>query len=268
MATKKRKKRSSAKRALRMLVLIAAVMIVLLIVLLLAWGVKKVVFKPQNSDPATTTTTTATTTTQPTALYVDGHYVQQEVPAWNLRLVNGWNTLSSDYPFEENLTSQFGSNLRYDSRAADALQQMLNAGAAYGLRPVSLFRAYDHQVTLFNREVNEWKALGYSQADAEAKASTEVARPGTSEHHLGLAADILSNGIYSLETSFEDTDAFAWLQAHCAEYGFILRYPKDKEEITGVIYEPWHYRYVGVEAATEIMSRGICLEEYLAETYG
>jgi hypothetical protein len=68
------------------------------------------------------------------------------------------------------LTSQFGSNLRYDSRAADALQQMLNAGAAYGLRPVSLFRAYDHQVTLFNREVNEWKALGYSQADAEAKA--------------------------------------------------------------------------------------------------
>ena len=268
MASKKRKKRSSAKRAMRILLLVAVLMIVLLGIALLIWGVKNVLSRGSGDNNPTTTTAPTTTTTHPTALYVDGHYVQQEVPAWNLRLVNGWNVLSADYPYEEHLTNQFGSALRYDSRAADALQQMMNAGAAYGLRPVSLFRAYDHQVSLFNREVNEWKSLGYNQADAEAKASTEVARPGTSEHHLGLAADILSSGIYSLEESFEDTDAFAWLYAHCAEYGFILRYPKDKEHITGVIYEPWHYRYVGVEAATEIMSRGLCLEEYLAETYG
>jgi LAS superfamily LD-carboxypeptidase LdcB len=92
-----------------------------------------------------------------------------------------------------------------------------------------------------------------------------VARPGTSEHHVGLAVDILGSGYYSLEQSFENTAAFKWLKAHCAEYGFILRYPKEKEHITGVIYEPWHYRYVGVDVAKEIMSRNITLEEYLEE---
>lgn len=123
------------------------------------------------------------------------------------------------------------------------------------------------QITLYNRQVSQWLNRGYSQAEAEAKAATVVARPGTSEHHVGLAADVLGSGYASLEESFENTPAFAWLKAHCAEYGFILRYPKEKEDITGVIYEPWHYRYVGVEAATEIMRRGITLEEYLEEKY-
>ena len=191
--------------------------------------------------------------------------MQTSVPAWNLRLVNSWNALPADYGYEEHLTNEFGNSLLFDARAATALREMLNAGSAYGLRAASLFRPYELQVTLFNRKVNTYLGRGYSQAEAEAKAATVVARPGTSEHHLGLAADILSTGIYSLEQSFENTDAFRWLKAHCAEYGFILRYPKDKEDITGVIYEPWHYRYVGVEAATVIMSRGISLEEYLAE---
>ncbi len=215
---------------------------------------------------ATTTTAAATTTT--TAVSPAGHYVQTDVPAWNLRLVNGWNPLPADYPYEAQLTNTFGNSLLFDARAATALRQMLDAGSAYGLRAASLFRPYELQVTLFNRKVNTYLNRGYSQTEAEAKAATVVARPGTSEHHLGLAADILSTGIYSLEQSFENTDAFRWLKEHCAEYGFILRYPKEKEDITGVIYEPWHYRYVGVEAATVIMSRGISLEEYLAETYG
>ncbi len=268
MATKKRKT-NATKRAVRALLAVAAVMIALLGVLLLLWGIKRVLPLGGTKEPSPTAiATTSATATKPTALYVDGHYVQQSVPSWNLQLVNGWNPLPADHDYEANLTNEFGSSLLFDTRAATALREMLNAGAAYGLRPVSLFRPYDLQVTLFNREVNEWKSRGYSQTEAEAKASTEVARPGTSEHHMGLAADILSNGVYSLEESFENTEAFAWLQSHCAEYGFILRYPKEKEDVTGVIYEPWHYRYVGVEAATAIMSRGICLEEYLAETYG
>ncbi len=267
MATKKHKKRSSGKRAMRALLIIAAIMIVVLGMLLVVWGIKHVLSLNGDGNPSTPTTapTTATTATQPTALFVDGHYVQQSVPAWNLQLVNGWNPLPADHDYEANLIA-YGSG-QFDARAAAALREMLSAGAAYGLRPVSLFRSYDLQVSLFNREVNEWKALGYSQADAEKNAATEVARPGTSEHHMGLAADILSDGVYSLEESFENTAAFAWLKAHCAEYGFILRYPKEKEDVTGVIYEPWHYRYVGVEAATDIMARGITLEEYLAEVY-
>ena len=220
----------------------------------------------------TTTKSPTATTTKPTTAATSpdttGRYVQQNVPSWNLRLVNGWNRLSADYPYEANLTSRFGSQKKFDARAADALDDMLKAGSAYGLRADSLFRSYDLQVTLYNRKVNTYLGYGYSQSAAEDKAATIVARPGTSEHHLGLAADILCKNVYSLEESFENTEAFAWLKANCAQYGFILRYPKDKEDVTGVIYEPWHYRYVGVEAATEIMSRGITLEEYLAEKYG
>ncbi|MBE6768984.1 MAG: D-alanyl-D-alanine carboxypeptidase family protein [Ruminococcaceae bacterium] len=266
MAQKKSRKR---RRTARLLLVVAAAVIVILGVILIISALGRVLSSgggDNDTNPTTTASDSTTATTRPTALFVDGHYVQQRIPAWNLQLVNGWNPLPADYGFEDNLVD-FGSGRMFDTRAAEALRQMLAAGGEYGLRPVSLFRAYDHQVKLYNNEVAEWKQAGYSQAEAEQKASTEVARPGTSEHHLGLAADILSDGVYSLEETFENTAAFTWLKEHCAEYGFILRYPKEKEDITGVIYEPWHYRYVGVEAAREIMSRGICLEEYLAEVY-
>ena len=87
-----------------------------------------------------------------------------------------------------------------------------------------------------------------------------IAVPGTSEHSLGLAVDL-----NSLEESFEQTAQFKWLIEHCAEYGFILRYPKDKEDITGISYEPWHYRYVGEDHAAKIMEQGLCLEEYVQQ---
>ena len=90
-----------------------------------------------------------------------------------------------------------------------------------------------------------------------------MARPGTSEHQAGLAVDIVDRSYQVLDHRQETTAVQQWLMAHCAEYGFILRYPSDKSELTGVGYEPWHYRYVGTEAAQAIMERGICLEEYL-----
>lgn len=152
-----------------------------------------------------------------------------------------------------------------DQRAAESYRKMLADGAAYDIRGVSLFRPQSLQESLFNREVNKWKGQGYGQKEAEQKANTIVKRPGYSEHNTGLAADVGGSGNYSLNQNFENTDAYRWLIAHCADYGFILRFPKDKEEITGVIFEPWHYRYVGTEAAKEIMSRGLCLEEYLYE---
>lgn len=93
-----------------------------------------------------------------------------------------------------------------------------------------------------------------------------VKRPGYSEHNCGLALDLGGSGNFKLEEDFAQTPAYSWLIEHCAEYGFILRFPKDKQAETGVIYEPWHYRYVGKEVATEIMSKGLCLEEYLEQT--
>ncbi len=216
---------------------------------------------PTTKKPTTSTTAAPTSTYKPDTT---GHYVQKGEPAWNLRLVNEWNPLPSDYDYEGHLTTYSGSK-KFDERAIDALRQMINAGSAYNLSAASLFRPYDLQVSLFNRQVAKAKSQGYTGAAAEAKAATVVTRPGTSEHHTGLTVDILGSGYSSLEQSFENTPAFAWLKAHCAEYGFILRYPKEKEDITGIIYEPWHYRYVGKEAATEIMSRGLSLEEYLEE---
>ncbi len=161
--------------------------------------------------------------------------------------------------------SKLPNGKEFDSRAIDDLEAMLKAAKADGvnLTVVSAYRSYDYQVGLFNRKVNQYKAKGYNDTDAYNIAKTIVALPGTSEHNLGLAADIVTPSYMTLDDGFENTNAFAWLSTHCAEYGFILRYPKDKGDITGIIYEPWHYRYVGHSAAKEIMEKGICLEEYL-----
>ena len=207
-------------------------------------------------------TTTVTSTAQP--VQPIGHYVQRQAPSWNLLLVNPWNPLPAGYDYNANLAA-YATAKEFDSRAMEALKQMIADGAAYNLSAASLYRTYELQTKLYNDEVARWRNRGYAQTAAEEKAATVVARPGTSEHHTGMAVDILGSGYSSLEESFDRTPAFRWLKEHCAEYGFILRYPKEKEDVTGVIYEPWHYRYVGVEYAREIMSRGLTLEEFLAE---
>ena len=216
------------------------------------------------TPPATTTSTTSTTTAPTVPDPVSAKtYLQPSGAAWNLILVNDYNAVPDGY--EQNTTMEWVSGGQMDTRAADAYRQMLADGAAYDIRGVSLFRPQSLQESLFSREVEKWKGQGYDQEAAEQKANTIVKRPGYSEHNTGLAADVGGSGNYSLNQDFENTDAYRWLIEHCADYGFILRFPKDKEEITGVIFEPWHYRYVGVEAAQEIMSRDLCLEEYQYE---
>ncbi len=219
-----------------------------------------------------TTTTTAATTTHATVADTGDHYVQPEGAAWNLKLANDWNTLPENYDSTFTLVELVPGNTksRFDGRAAEALSEMLAAGNAadpsMDLQLVSCYRSVARQKTLYWNEVDKWKNKGYEQAAAEAKAATVVKRPGQSEHSTGLAADLGGSGNYSLEQSFENTAAFKWLYENCAEYGFILRFPQGKEDITGVIYEPWHYRYVGKEVAKQIMSEKICLEEYLEKT--
>lgn len=217
-----------------------------------------------SSAAATTTTTTTAPPTTTKAQYTDGHYIQPRGGEWSLILVNDWNAMPEEYESTVTLVDYRG-NHQFDSRMVEQLDAMMRAGSSLGLWPVSAYRPYSLQKKLYNQEVNEWKAAGYSQEEAEIKAATVVKRPGTSEHNTGLALDLLGSGYATLTEGFADTQAYAWLQEHCADYGFILRFPKGKEDITGVIYEPWHYRYVGVEHAKEIMSRGLCLEEYLAE---
>lgn len=184
-------------------------------------------------------------------------------PAWNLILVNGEHPLPEDFQIPE--LTQLRNDHAIDSRAYPALQEMMDAARAEGLQPLicSSFRTCDKQEELFSNKVQAYLDQGYSLEEAEESAAHWVARPGTSEHQAGLAVDIVDANYQSLDEQQQETPVQSWLMEHCAEYGFILRYPVDKSELTGVGYEPWHYRYVGEAAAKEIMEQGICLEEYV-----
>lgn len=182
---------------------------------------------------------------------------------WNLMLINHDHPLAQDFTVS---LESVGEGHQVDRRIASELREMLADGKRDGcdILIVSSFRTMEKQTQLYERKVEQMKGQGYSQEKAAEEAGKIVAVPGTSEHQLGLAVDLVDAGYTTLDKHQEQTEGYQWLVRHCAEYGFILRYPNDKTEITGIIYEPWHFRYVGKEAAAEIMEREICLEEYLS----
>lgn len=183
---------------------------------------------------------------------------------WQLTLVNPWNALPADYTIT---CTQLKNGQSVDERCYPDLQAMMDACRAVGLSPVicSSYRSYEKQEQLLQNKIDRLIAQGYSRDTAETEAAKEVALPGTSEHQLGLAVDIVDLNNQNLDRTQEDTEVQKWLMEHSWEYGFILRYPNGKSEITGIIYEPWHYRYVGKDAAKEIYGQEICLEEYLGK---
>lgn len=183
---------------------------------------------------------------------------------WKLCLVNASHPLTA----EPDITlTELRNDQAIDSRAYPDLQEMVDAAREEGLDPLicSSYRTWNEQTLLYERKVSEYIDAGYSRSGAEQAAGEWVAVPGTSEHQLGLALDIVSAGYQHLDEEQENTAEQRWLLQNCWRYGFILRYPPSKSEITGIAYEPWHYRYVGRDAAREIFERGICLEEYLEE---
>lgn len=187
---------------------------------------------------------------------------------WNLTLVNFENPLPEDYAPEE--LAEVDNGYEADSRIADATRQMIADAYSENVRIIALsaFRDYEYQSELYENKVQRLQQeKGYSVDQARDEAKTVVAYPGTSEHQLGLALDLVDARHTKLDQSQENTAAYKWLYEHCDEYGFIVRYPSGKTDITGIIYEPWHFRYVGVEAAKLIMEKGITLEEYLTEYY-
>ena len=181
---------------------------------------------------------------------------------WMLTLVNQENPLDDNYlPKLKSLAN----GLRFDERAIHHLNAMLAVAKEQGLSIVvsSAHRTIEYQRLLFNNHVLSLTASGLNREQAEKEARKSVAYPGTSEHNLGLAVDLVSNEYQLLDEKQAETPEFKWLIEHCAEYGFILRYPNGKEDITGIKYEPWHFRYVGEKAAREIMNKSLSLEEYL-----
>ena len=192
--------------------------------------------------------------------------VQITAPArqqdWRLLLVNAWNLLPESYTVE---LVRLKNGLQVDKRIYDDLNAMLTDCRAAGLEPIvcSAYRTQATQTRLYNNKVSRLRAAGYSLEDAKVEAARWVAPPGTSEHQTGLALDLVSLDYQLLDEKQEQTPEQQWLMAHSWEYGFVLRYPSDKSAITGIGYEPWHYRYVGKEAAKAMYESGQCLEEYV-----
>ncbi len=178
-------------------------------------------------------------------------------------VVNRNYRIPESYEDTVDLVYVCGSGQRLQREVAVHYEEMFDAAAAEGiyLTPVSGYRSYDTQVELYNNKINQMLNQGYSAEEAPIQAATIVMVPGSSEHNLGYAMDIVS-----LYESFDQTAEFDWLMENAEDYGFILRYPKGKEDITKVIYEPWHWRYVGVETARKINASGLTLEEYYGKS--
>ena len=181
-------------------------------------------------------------------------------------LVNHTSKMPDDYTFD---TKECGSatavNKTLQTVACDAFLSMQKAAAADGVTVwmQSGYRSVKYQTSLYERKTKYYLDKGYDNATAKEKAAAVVNPPGYSEHNCGLAADLNSPEHTGLDEGFEKTAAFRWLCEHAGDYGFILRYPKDAEDKTEIIYEPWHWRYVGVENAAKINASGLCFEEYI-----
>lgn len=183
---------------------------------------------------------------------------------WKLVLINKQHPIPDDYTFSLGPIKTIKGTMKCDDRIIEELLAMMYAASEDGvnLAICSPYRDLAWQEVLFNRKIKAYMNKGMSYMEAYKISSQAVTVPGASEHQIGLAIDIVSDTYVTLDEGFADTNAGKWLEEHCAEYGFILRYPEGKEYITSIEFEPWHFRYVGKEAATIIMEEELCLEEF------
>jgi len=293
--TKKKHKRSTEQKALNFLCIMMAIIVIFVAVVCVSVHKKNDALREKesavsqstekpNSDksktPDTTKTdksdettgsseepssdTTAPETTQAVAAVAKPGTIDNptiitiDEEKWYLTLVNSSYRIPDSY--EPDLVYVCGSGERLDRKVAEHYEKMYKAAKAEGidLTPCSGYRSYELQERNYNNKISFYESQGYSYDDAKVKAATIIMPPGSSEHNLGYAMDIVC-----VDEWFEDTDEFKWLTENAADYGFIMRYPKDKQDITKVIYEPWHWRYVGVDLAKELKDSGLVLEEYM-----
>lgn len=264
-ARNERKKQRLKKKRRR--VVTAVLLLGIAIALFALWRAGRLPFGKQDAAPAAPVTeatlSSPTETLLPTEAPVTEEATEpvtetEPVPEedWRLVLVNRDNPLPENFEItlKELRNSQF-----VDERIYPELQEMFDDARAAGYSPLinESYRSHERQQEIMDSHIANYEASGYSHDDAVAAAETEVAIPGTSEHELGLALDITTEG------DIDPTGLWYWLKENSWKYGFILRYPEEKTDITGITYEPWHFRYVGKEAAKKICDSGVCLEEYL-----
>ena len=189
--------------------------------------------------------------------------IDSSITDWELLLVNKNNKIPDGYTVD--LEEVKNTIHKVDNRIAKKLEEMLNDARKAGLDPLicSSYRTTSKQTQLYNNKVKQYRNLGYDKEKSEELASYWVAIPGTGEHETGLAVDIVSKNYQILDEKQEETAVQKWLMENSYKYGFALRYPTDKKEITMINYEPWHYRYVGTENAKYMKEHNMCLEEFI-----
>ncbi|MBD5104677.1 MAG: M15 family metallopeptidase [Ruminococcaceae bacterium] len=263
MASKKRRrKKTNSSAAYPVVLAMLAVVIVILLIITAAAGScsgsekDETDTSPQesaNSTPAESQSASAPEETSAVNAVVKIKYNAEE--DWALYVIGNKNPLPENFTVE---TKTVTGERTLDSRCADYAIQMLDAAAEQnvGLFVTSSYRSVQRQAENMESYINTLISQGYSQDEAKIQAEKEIALPGRSEHNAGLAMDIVSSDYWSthddLDESFEKLPQFDWLIANSWKYGFVLSYPKGKEDITGIIYEPWHYRFVGLKHAEKM----------------
>lgn len=199
----------------------------------------------------------------------EGETVEFSQDDWKLLLINKQHSIPEGYEFPLGDIQTMKGTMQCDARIIDDLLEMLQDAKEDDiiLKICSPYRDLAYQELLFNKKIDWYMRRGMSYVEAYRLGSRIVAVPAASEHRLGLALDIVSDTYIGLDEGFADTPAGKWLAENSYKYGFLLRYPKGKEDITGINYEPWHFRYVGVDAAKVITERGITLEEFWEELW-
>ena len=203
---------------------------------------------------------------------------KQETLHHNQEISASWDMIEADMssPMTGDLQGadivDYGTGkIQVDSRITSALDSIISGAkdAWYNLKVTVGYRSYKDQKVLFDKKVSSLVASGLSQDDAQKKASETVSEPGTSDHQTGLGVHLISSGYEKASAEkYAKTDCYKWLVQNASKYGFILRYPEGKEDITGAAFEPWHFRYVGKENAEAMDKQGLCLEEYIKELKG
>ena len=262
-ARKRRRRRSGAgKRAFHLLIVLVGIVAVLYMALKLFSGpggeAQAEKREPVPTHLPVTPQPSATPLPTPTPPNVD-------VNSWELRLIREEKPLGEDF-VPESLT-EIENGQKVDSRIAEPLKDLFGAAraAGYSVYFCSGYRDYATQhLIYFDNHVNIYMAQGMTEEEANAKAKLAVNYPGASEHQSGLCADVLESPDQDMEPYIGGSGLMLWLEENCAKYGFVIRYPADKTDVTGVEYEPWHLRYVGTTAAEYIMEHHMCLEEFLA----
>ena len=249
------------KKVIKIITIVAIIAVITAVILVALYRDNTSVPETSNTSE-NTSNTTENLTTEPTTELTTEPTTQREKNPVEI-LVNTQNPLPDDWDID--LVDLINGH-KVDRRAYDSLQKMMDDARAQGWNPLicSSYRTMEKQTQLFNNKIQQYKNQGYSDSAAYDAAANWVAIPGTSEHQTGLALDIVTVENQVLDNSQLKSECQLWMMEHCYDYGFILRYPEDKTDITGIDFEPWHYRYVGIEAAKIIKEKGICLEEYAA----